>query len=115
MSLYSDNVSKTISKTDVLNTIDFDKTKTEIKETGSLDTQTTINILVRYLLGEDWYITDPVGGKQANVIILDTILRKYSRKYRRELRQEKNLENYANKLASKLERKKNKMKGRKSK
>ena len=103
-----------VNKVDVLGTKDQDKSRAEIARDG-LDAQTALHILVRYLLGENWYIADPVGGKQANSIIVDTILKQYSSKYRKELRQEKNLENYANRLSAKLERKKNKMKRRKSK
>lgn len=109
-----ENPSKVVNKVDVLHTEDQDKNRAELSQDG-LNAQTALHILVRYLLGEDWYIADPVGGKQANSIIVDTILKQYSSKYRKELRQEKNLENYANRLSAKLERKKNKMKRRKSK
>lgn len=108
------NISKVICSTDVLYTPDKDKTKEEISYGGVSD-KTALNILVRYLLGEDYYITDPVGVTQANAILVDDILKRYSSRYRKELRQEKNLENYANKLSVKLERKKNRMKRRKSK
>ena len=109
-----ENPSKVVNKVDVLHTEDQDKNRAELSQDG-LNAQTALRILVRYLLGENWYIADPVGGKQANSIIVDTILKQYSSKYRKELRQEKNLENYANRLSAKLERKKNKMKRRKSK
>lgn len=109
-----ENPSKVVNKVDVLHTEDQDKNRAELSQDG-LNAQTALHILVRYLLGENWYIADPVGGKQANSIIVDTILKQYSSKYRKELRQEKNLENYANRLSAKLERKKNKMKRRKSK
>lgn len=108
------NISKVICSTDVLYTTDKDKTKDDIAYSGVSD-RTALNILVRYLLGEDYYITDPVGVTQGNAIIVDDILKKYSRKYRRELQQEKNLDNYANRLNAKIERKKNRMKRRKSK
>ena len=42
-----------------------------------MDAQTVVNKLTDHLLGEDWYIVDPVGGEQANEIILDTIARRY--------------------------------------
>lgn len=45
-----------------------------------------INMLVDYLLGEDWYFVNPVNAKQGNVYILHAILMKYSRKYRREVK-----------------------------
>lgn len=107
-------IRKVVNKVDVLHTEDQDKNRAELSQDG-LDAQTALHILVRYLLGENWYIADPVGGKQANSIIVDTILKQYSSKYRKELRQEKNLKNYANKLSVKLERKKNRIKRRKSK
>lgn len=108
------NISKIITSTDVLYTPDKGKTKEDIS-IGGVSDKTALNILIRYLLGEDYYIADPVEQTQANAIIIDDILKNYSSKYRKELRQEKNLENYANRLCSKLERKKNKMKRRKSK
>jgi hypothetical protein len=45
-----------------------------------------INMLVDYLLGEDWYFVPPVNAKQGNVYILHAILMKYSRKYRHEVK-----------------------------
>ena len=108
------NISKVICSTDVLYTSDKNKTKEDISSDGISD-RTALNILIRYLLGDDYYIADPVGGKQANLIIVDAILKRYSSEYRKELKQEKNLEDYANKLSTKLERKKNRMKRRKSK
>lgn len=107
-----ENPSKVVNKVDVLHTEDQDKNRAELSQDG-LNAQTALRILVRYLLGEDWYIEDPVGGKQANSIVVDTILKKYSGKYRKELRQEKNLVDYANRLSARLERKKNRMKRRK--
>ena len=103
---------KVINKVDVLNTEDQGKSRTELSKDG-LDPKTALNILTRYLLGEDWYISDPVGGYQANSIIVDTILRKYSRKYRQELRGEKNLADYANRLSRRLERRQQRIKRRK--
>ena len=48
-----------------------------------------IQTLVKYLLGEDYYIVDPVNGEQGNAIIVDDILRKYSRKYKQLKTEEK--------------------------
>ena len=42
-----------------------------------MDAQVAINELCRYLLGEDWYIADPVNNVQANLIIVYEIERKY--------------------------------------
>lgn len=46
--------------------------------------QDAINILCQGLLGEDWYIVDPIGNSQANTIIVDEILYKYNKDYRKE-------------------------------
>ena len=40
--------------------------------------------IIQYLLGEDWYVVDPIGHTQVLEIALIEILRKYSRKYRKE-------------------------------
>lgn len=45
-----------------------------------LDAQTAINILCDYLLGTDYYITDPVNNVQGNTIIVYDILNKYAKK-----------------------------------
>ena len=37
-----------------------------------------LNELAKHLLGEDWYIVDPVGPEQAAEIILETIRGKYT-------------------------------------
>lgn len=39
---------------------------------------------IEYLLGEDWYVTTPLGPEQINEIALDEILAKYSRRYMKE-------------------------------
>lgn len=46
--------------------------------------QDAINILCQGLLGEDWYIVDPIGNSQVNTLIVDEILYKYNKKYRKE-------------------------------
>lgn len=40
--------------------------------------------IIDYLLGEDWYVVDPLGQTQVNEIALYTILKKYSKRYRKE-------------------------------
>ena len=42
--------------------------------------------IIDYLLGEDWYVADPLGQKQINEIALYNILEKYSKRYRKELK-----------------------------
>ena len=49
-----------------------------------LDPQIALNFLQQYLLGEDWYIVNPLSTSQANCEVVDSILYKYSRKYRKE-------------------------------
>lgn len=46
--------------------------------------QDAINILCQGLLGEDWYIVDPIGNSQVNTLIVDEILYKYNKEYRKE-------------------------------
>ena len=45
--------------------------------------------VINYLLGEDWYVTDPLGQTQINEIALYEILEKYSKQYRKERRRQK--------------------------
>ena len=40
--------------------------------------------IINYLLGEDWYVVDPLGQTQINEIALYEILKKYSKRYRKE-------------------------------
>lgn len=61
------------------------KDKDNIYGVGISDTEFR-EFAVKYLLGEDWYVTDPLSQSQVNEIALDTILRKYSKKYRHELK-----------------------------
>ena len=42
--------------------------------------------IIDYLLGEDWYVVDPLGQTQINEIALNEILEKYSRRYKKELK-----------------------------
>ena len=50
-----------------------------------LDPQIALNFLQQYLLGEDWYIADPVNNIQANLIIVYEIERKYKDKNRKKV------------------------------
>lgn len=45
--------------------------------------------IINYLLGEDWYVVDPLGQTQINEIALHEILEKYSKRYREECRDRK--------------------------
>lgn len=44
-----------------------------------MNAQTAINELSSYLLGDDWYIVDPVNAEQANAIIVYEIEKKYKK------------------------------------
>lgn len=41
---------------------------------------------IDYLLGEDWYVTDPLGQTQVNEIALAAILSKYSKRFKKEIK-----------------------------
>lgn len=45
--------------------------------------------IIDYLLGEDWYVVDPLGQTQINEIALYEILEKYSNRYRKECKDRK--------------------------
>lgn len=45
--------------------------------------------IIDYLLGEDWYVVDPLGRTQINEIALYEILEKYSKRYRKERKEQK--------------------------
>ncbi len=49
----------------------------------SIEGQFALDCLSQALLGPDYYIAWPISVGQCNVVILDTILKKYSRDYRR--------------------------------
>ena len=46
-----------------------------------------IYFTIKYLLGDDWYVVDPLGPKQVNTNIVHEVLWKYSKKYRKEYKQ----------------------------
>lgn len=48
-----------------------------------------IQFIIDYLLGEDWYVVDPLGHKQINEIALYKILERYSKRYKRERKRQK--------------------------
>ena len=52
-----------------------------MKDTLALD------FLKDYLLGEDWYIVNPVNHEQGNTQLVHEILLKYSPQYRKEYKQ----------------------------
>lgn len=44
---------------------------------------------IDYLLGEDWYVTDPISQTQVNEIALIEILEKHSKRYKQEYKRNK--------------------------
>lgn len=49
-----------------------------------MEAQKALDILTSYLLGDDWYVVDPIGTKQVNAIIAEQILDKYSKKWKKD-------------------------------
>lgn len=50
------------------------------------------HFIIKYLLGEDWYVTDPISQEQVNEIALCEILKKYSKHFRKEFKKHKKAE-----------------------
>ena len=44
-----------------------------------------VNFAIKYLLGDDWYVTDPLGYNQVNQVALEEILANYSKRFKKEL------------------------------
>ena len=72
--------------------IDFIKEKESKREdkdniycTGITDRE-FVHFIIKYLLGEDWYVVDPLGHEQINQIALEEILDKYSKEFRKEIK-----------------------------
>lgn len=49
-----------------------------------LEAQKALDTLQKYLLGEDWYIVNPVNTQQGNSQVVHEILLKYSPQYMKE-------------------------------
>jgi hypothetical protein len=49
-----------------------------------LDAQRAVDFLKDYLLGEDWYVVNPVNTEQCNTQIVYEILEKYSIEFNKE-------------------------------
>lgn len=76
------------------NYTDFIKDKERKREdkdniycTGITDRE-FIAFIIKYLLGDDWYVIDPLGNNQINQFALEEILYMYSKKFRKEYRKE---------------------------
>ena len=58
----------------------------ELTKLESMSAQDALNELTTHLLGENFYIADPVSPTQANAIIVDTIKQMYRSFDERKLR-----------------------------
>lgn len=45
-----------------------------------------IHFAIKYLLGDDWYVADPLGHNQINQVALEEILYMYSKKFKKEIK-----------------------------
>ena len=61
------------------------KDKDNIFCTGISDIE-FIKFAIKYLLGDDWYVVDPLAHSQIAQIALEEILKKYSKKFKKELK-----------------------------
>lgn len=52
--------------------------------TPELEAQGAVDFLCKYLLGENWYVADPVNQEQCNTVIVEEILHRYSKDYKKE-------------------------------
>ena len=52
-----------------------------------MEDKKALECLTDYLLGENWYVVDPISPKQVNTNRVYEILLKYSKKYRKEWKQ----------------------------
>ena len=50
-----------------------------------ITTKEFVHFAIKYLLGDDWYVADPLGHNQIIQIALEEILDKYSKEFRKEL------------------------------
>lgn len=49
-----------------------------------MEAQQALNILIDYLLGEDWYVVSPMNTKQVNTCVVEQILDKYSKQWKKD-------------------------------
>ena len=68
----------------------FEAIKNNIEDTSyglcpaPMNAQAALNILIDYLLGDDWYVVMPLGVEQVNACAVEQILDKYSKKWRKD-------------------------------
>ena len=49
-----------------------------------MEAQQALDILVSYLLVDDWYVVMPLNVKQVNACVVEQILDKYSKKWKKD-------------------------------
>lgn len=65
----------------------FEAMKSNIEDTSCglypapMEAQQAVNILIDYLLGDDWYVVSPMNQKQVNACAVEQILDKFSKKW----------------------------------
>lgn len=69
-----------------------------------------IHFIIQYLLGENYYISDPIGPTQVNEVVLYEILKIYSKSYQKELKINNQIRHAEEKYSCMFEKYKRKMK-----
>lgn len=64
------------------------KDKDNIFCTGISNTE-FVKFAIKYLLGNDWYVVDPLGHSQITQLALEDILFKYSKQFKKEYKEYK--------------------------
>ena len=49
-----------------------------------MEAQQAINILINYLLGDDWYVVSSMNTEQVNACAVEQILDKYSKQWKKD-------------------------------
>ena len=62
------------------------KDKDNIFCTGISDAE-FVKFAIKYLLGDDWYVVDPLGYSQTTQLALEDILFEYSKQFKKEYKQ----------------------------
>ena len=52
-----------------------------------MEAQQAINILIDYLLGDDWYVANSINTEQVNACAVEQILDKYSKQWKKDWKQ----------------------------
>lgn len=60
----------------------FRKKTTSQEPLKPLEADEALHILIKHLLGDDWYVVDPIHATQVNAVAVDEIIHKYPKKKR---------------------------------